>query len=60
MKDVVAARPTEVLSGTALGLVIYGFATQVGIPEIIAGSLAVGAAFGPLLFSRFVDIWREG
>lgn len=48
-------RPTETLSGTALGLAVYGFGTQVGLPTIVAAVLAVILAFGPVLVSNVVD-----
>lgn len=52
-------RPTETLSGTALGLAVFGFETQVGIPGIIAGGVAVLCAFGPLVVSQVVDALRK-
>lgn len=54
----VAKRPTETLTGPALGLVVYGFTTQVGLSHVVAGVLAVVAAFGPLVVSRTVDALR--
>lgn len=50
----VAKRPTESLTGPALGLAVYGFTTQVGLPHVVAGVLAVVAAFGPLVITRTV------
>jgi len=52
-------RPTETLTGPALGLAVYGFSTQVGVPQPIAAGLAVAAAFGPLLITRIVDAIRH-
>jgi hypothetical protein len=52
-------RPTETLTGPALGLAVYGFSTQVGLPPVVAGGLAIAAAFGPLLISRIVDAIRR-
>jgi hypothetical protein len=52
-------RPTEILSGPALGLAIYGFETQVGIPPVVAGAVAVICAFGPLVVSQIVDVFRR-
>lgn len=51
-------RPTESLTGPALGVAVYGFATQVGVPHVVAAVLAVLFAFGPIAISRFVDAWR--
>lgn len=55
MKDALSTRPTEVLTGPALGLAVYGFTTQVGLPQVVAAILAVVIAFGPLLISQVVD-----
>jgi hypothetical protein len=52
-------RPTETLTGPALGLAVYGFSTQVGLSTIVAGALAVAAAFGPLLTTRIVVAIRH-
>ena len=57
--NLLANRPTEVLTGPPLGLVVYGFATQVGIPPLVAGIFAVAAAFGPLVISETVDRLRR-
>lgn len=54
-----AARPTELLTGPALGLAVYGFTTQVGLPNVVAAILAVAAAFGPLFVSLMVDALRH-
>lgn len=51
----IAERPTEALTGPALGLAVYGFATQVGLPSLLAALLAVIVAFGPLVISEVVD-----
>lgn len=51
-------RPTETLAGPALGLAVFGFSTQVGVPSIVAGGLAVVCAFGPLVVSQVVDAVR--
>jgi len=53
--NTLANRPTETLSGTALGLAVYGFTTQVGLPALVAAILAVVLAFGPVLVSNVVD-----
>lgn len=53
-------RPTETLTGPALGLAVYGFTTQVGLPAIVAAILAVIVAFGPLVVSKTVDALRGG
>lgn len=55
MKNKLAERPTESITGPALGLVVYGFTTQVGLPTVVAAILAVIVAFGPLLISNVVD-----
>ncbi len=57
--DALTKRPTEALTGPALGLAIFGFCTQVGLSVAIAGPLAVAAAFGPLLISQAVDAVRR-
>lgn len=59
MKKKIAKRPTESLTGTALGLAVFGFATQVGLPDLAAAILAVACAFGPLLISETVDLLRD-
>lgn len=51
-------RPTEALTGPALGLAVFGFATQVGLPTVLAAILAVIVAFGPLMISKTVDALR--
>lgn len=56
---ILTERPTEVLTGPALGLAVFGFCTQVGIPAIVAGGLAVVCAFGPLVVSQVVDAIRR-
>lgn len=48
-------RPTEATSGVGLGLLVYGFATQLDLPLFLAAVLAVLAAFGPLVVSQVVD-----
>jgi hypothetical protein len=53
--NTLAKRPTESLTGPALGLAVYGFTTQVGLPTLVAAILAVIVAFGPLLVSNVVD-----
>jgi hypothetical protein len=60
--NLIAKRPTEALTGPALGLAIYGFSTQVGVPSIVAGAIgAIGVvcAFGPLVVSQVVDAVRR-
>lgn len=57
--DPPTSRPTEKVTGVALGLVVYGFATQVGLPQLAAGAIAVVAAFGPLVVSNTVDYLRR-
>jgi hypothetical protein len=52
-------RPTETLSGVALGTAVYGFETQVGIPPFAAAVVAVVVAFGPLVVSQLVDVFRK-
>lgn len=58
MKNALATRPTESVTGPALGLVVFGFCTQVGLPTIVAAILAVIAAFGPIVVSKTVDALR--
>lgn len=47
-------RPTEALTGPALGLAVYGFTTQVGLPPLLGGLIATALAFGPLAISETV------
>ncbi len=56
--NALASRPTEALTGPALGLAVFGFCTQVGVPTLVAGILAVVCAFGPLAVSQLVDAVR--
>ncbi len=58
MKKAVANRPTETLTGAALGLAVYGFETKVGITGVLAGGVAVVVAFGPAMVSQVVDAIR--
>ena len=55
MKEVVAARPTEALSGIALAGTVYGFLTQAGVPEPVAAIVAVVLALAPAAVSSVVD-----
>jgi hypothetical protein len=57
--ELFSKRPTETVTGPPLGLAVYGFATQVGVPPVVAGVLAVAAAFGPLVVSQTVDAIRR-
>lgn len=57
-KQAVANRPTEALTGAALGLAVFGFETQVGIPAVVAGPVALVVGFGPAFVSAIVDIFR--
>lgn len=57
--NLLTERPTETLTGPALGLAVFGFCTQVGVPLIVAGILAVVCAFGPLAVSQVVDALRR-
>jgi hypothetical protein len=59
MMQLLTERPTETLTGPALGLAVFGFATQVGVPTIVAGIFGVVCAFGPLVVSRVVDAVRR-
>jgi hypothetical protein len=54
LKVLLEKRPTEAVTGPALGLAVYGFATQVGLPPLLAAILAVVVAFGPLVISETV------
>lgn len=58
MKNALSTRPTETLTGPALGLAVYGFTTQVGLPTLVAAISAVIVAFGPLMVSQVVDALR--
>lgn len=58
MKKAVKNRPTETVAGAALGLAVFGFETQVGIPGVIAGPVAVVVGFGPAFISQVVDAFR--
>ncbi len=58
MRALFEDRPTETLTGPALGLAVFGFCTQVGVPTIVAGLLAVACAFGPVVVSQVVDAAR--
>lgn len=51
-------RPTETITGAGAGLAVYGFATQVGLPTLIAGLLAAATVIVPYLVSAVVDILR--
>jgi hypothetical protein len=58
MKNALSNRPTESLTGPALGLAVYGFTTQVGLPTVVAAILAVIVAFGPITISAMVDAFK--
>ena len=55
MKEAVASRPTEALSGIALAGTVYGFLTQAGVPDAVAAIVAVVVAFAPAAVSAVVD-----
>jgi hypothetical protein len=55
MKNAVANRPTETLTGVALAASIYGFLTQSGVPHVVAAIIAVAIAFVPAAVSTVVD-----
>jgi hypothetical protein len=57
--NLITERPTEALTGPALGLAVFGFSTQVGVPSLVAGVLGVVCAFGPLVVSQVVDAVRR-
>lgn len=57
-KKAVVNRPTETVAGAALGLAVFGFETQVGIPGVVAGPVALVVAFGPAFVSSIVDAIR--
>lgn len=59
MKKAIANRPTETLTGVALGAAVYGFETQVGITGVVAGAVAVAVAFGPAVVSQVVDAVKD-
>ena len=56
--SVLSKRPTETVSGLGAGLAIYGFCTQVGLPQLAAAILAVIVVVVPFLVSEIVDIVR--
>ncbi|HXS32232.1 MAG TPA: hypothetical protein VN758_00490 [Solirubrobacterales bacterium] len=57
--NLITERPTEALTGPALGLAVFGFSTQVGVPSLVAGVVGVVCAFGPLVVSQVVDAVRR-
>jgi hypothetical protein len=56
---VLRKRPAEVVSGLTIAGSVYGFLTQVAVPQIVAGPIAAICGFGPLVVSRFVDAVRR-
>jgi hypothetical protein len=58
MKKKIAQRPTEALTGVALGTALYGFLTQDGVTGIVAAIAGAVVAFGPAVVSEFVDAVR--
>jgi len=58
-KKAVVNRPAETVAGVALGLAVFGFETQVGIPGAVAGPVALVVAFGPAFISSIVDAVRS-
>jgi hypothetical protein len=60
MKKAIERRPTEALSGIALGTAVYGFLTQYGVPTGIAAGAGAVVAFGPAVVSGFVDALGGG
>lgn len=59
MKNLVEKRPTETVSGTLAALAIYGFCTQVGLPQVVAAIIAVVVLVVPYLTSQMVDALRS-
>jgi hypothetical protein len=57
-KDLVKKRPTETATGTGAGLAVYGFATQVGLPPVLAAIAALIVFCVPYVLSAIVDAKR--
>lgn len=55
MKEAVAARPTEALTGLALAGSIFGFLTQAGVSDPVSAIVAVVVAFLPAAVSSVID-----
>jgi hypothetical protein len=55
LKEKIAARPTEAVTGAALAGTVFGLLTQEGVPTIAAAIIAVVIAFGPAAVSETVD-----
>ena len=59
MPKLLTRRPTESMTGPALGLAVFGFCTQVGLPSAAGAVLGVVSAFGPLLITQVVVALRR-
>lgn len=59
MKTTVTQRPAETVTGLGAGLAVYGFATQVGLPQLAAGIVAVAVVVVPFVVSTVVDLVRS-
>lgn len=59
MSGLVAKRPTETVTGLGAALAVYGFVTQVGLPELVAAIVAVVVLVVPYLVSAIVDAVRQ-
>lgn len=58
MRNKIAERPTEVVTGLAIAAAIYGFLTQSGVSQALAAIIAVVIAFVPAAVSEVVDKLR--
>jgi len=52
-------RPTEIAVGLPLAALVYDFLHSHGLPEVYSAIIAGVCGFGPLVFSAFVDAWRQ-
>lgn len=59
MKEAIANRPTETLTGVVLAGTIFGFLAQSGVPNVVAAIIAVAIAFAPAAVSTVVDEIRS-
>lgn len=54
-----ARRPTETVAGLGGGLAVYGFCTQVGLPQLPSTIIAVAFGLVPFAVSYVVDVVRR-
>lgn len=55
LKDKIAARPTETVTGAALAGTVFGLLTQEGVPIVVAAIVGAVVGFGPAAVSETVD-----